>query len=444
MNGHDGAVRLRPVPGTAHPESAMVTTTQRRMLVLGAGVVGVTTAYFLAREGNEVTLIEHHPGAGLETSFANGGLITPSMSDPWAAPGIPAKMLKWLGREDSPFLLRPGAVPGLLSWGLRFLRECNHDAWLRNTRTIYRLCSYSHDAFKALIPEAGIDFDANASGTLHLFGDQSSMQSATRVAEVLAQMGVVYRLLDAAGCAELEPTLAPHRERITGGIHYPGDDAGDAHLFTRKLAEQCAAMGVIFRYGENARSIELHGNAFAAVVTDAGRAEADACVVALGNGSAPLVRPLGIKLPIYPVKGYSVTYPVEGWNGAPTVPFVDDVKKMGIVRIGDRVRVAGTAEFTGFEKSLTPARTANLERNFLEMFPDYPDRSRGQAWTGLRPMTPDGIPYLGRTPVHGLYLNTGHGHLGWTMSCGSAKVICGLVMGHDPDLDLSGMTLDSR
>lgn len=417
---------------------------QRQVLVLGGGVVGVTCAYHLARSGCQVTLVEKNPEPGLETSFANGGLITPSMSDPWASPGIPMQILKWFGREDSPFLVRPGALPGLFTWGLKFLRQCGPNAWLRNTRTIFRLCSYSRSALNELVRETGIDYDANLRGTLHLFRDPSSIANTRRVAGTLGDMGLSYTMLDAAGCIELEPALSAQEESIAGGIHYPGDEAGDARLFTQRLALYCASQGVECRYGEAVQALETNAGKLSAVVTDRERIPVDTCVVALGNGSAALLRPLGIKLPIYPVKGYSLTYPVGTWNGAPMVPFADDTRKVGIVRIGDRVRVAGTAEFTGHDTALNAHRIDALRRYFLGLFPDYPDPSAGDPWTGLRPMTPDGIPYLGETPIRGLYLNTGHGHLGWTMSSGSAKAIAHLITGQDAELELCGMTLENR
>ena len=333
-------------------------------------------------------------------------------------------------------------MPGLASWGLKFFAQCTPRAWHRNMQNILRLCRYSHEQLRYVAGETGIDFDANRSGTLHLFRDQLSIERTKRTAEAIGALGVRSQVLDPAGCAELEPALAPQADRISGGVHYPDDEAGDAHLFTRRLAELCAAEGADLRYGETVARIETRDGAVSAVVTDSRvDIEADACVVALGNGSAALVRPLGISLPIYPVKGYSLTFPVDGWNGAPVVPFVDDARKMGIVRMGDRVRVAGTAEFTGHDKTLTPERIANLRDFFLDLFPDYPDPDAGEAWTGLRPTTPDGLPYLGATPIPGLYLNTGHGHLGWTMSCGSAKVLADLVAGQDAEIDLAGMTL---
>ena len=414
------------------------------MVVLGAGVVGVASAWYLSRSGRRVTLIDRREGAGLETSFANGGLVTPSMSDPWASPEIPRMILKWIGREDAPFLVRIGALPGLVPWGLRFLRECNHERWRRNARTILRLSTYSHECLRELVRETGVDYESNPFGTLHLFRDSLSMEKTSRTAEMLEELGVCSHTLDAAGCAALEPALGAQVDGISGGIHYPDDEAGDAHLFSRRLAEVCASNGVELRFGETVEALETAGGKFSAVRTEAGRIEADACVVALGGESARLVRPLYIRLPIYPVKGYSVTFPVDGWNDAPVVPFADDGHKAGIVRIGDRIRVAGTAEFAGCDRSLNPKRIANLRSFFLSLFPEYPVQSAGDGWTGLRPMTPDGIPYLGPTPVEGLFLNTGHGHLGWTMSCGSASIVADLVCGRDADIDLDGMTLDGR
>jgi len=412
--------------------------------VLGAGVVGVTTAYYLAQAGCGVTVIERQPGAGLETSFANGGLITPSMSDPWAAPGLPRLLLKWFGREGSPFLIRAGALPGLTLWGLKFLSQCNPAAWRRNTENTLRLCTYSHQSLKQLTDDTGIEYSLNSSGTLHLFRDQYSMDATTRAADVVRTLGVETNVLDAAGCIELEPALARQIDQISGGIHYPDDEAGDAHQFTQGLADICRSNGVVFRYGETVEKIDITNGTVSRIITDREHIDTDACVVALGNASARLLQPLGIHLPIYPVKGYSVTFPVDGWNAAPVVPFVDDGRKMGIVRIGDNVRVGGTAEFTGHDKTLNPKRVVNLENFFFTLFPDYPDRAAGRAWTGLRPTTPDNIPYLGPTRIGGLFLNAGHGHLGWTMSCGSARVVADLVMGRTAEIDLAGITLEDR
>ena len=282
-------------------------TDQRRVVVLGGGVIGVTSAYFLARNGCQVTLIERNAETGLETSFANGGLITPSMSDPWASPGILRMILGSLGREDSPFLVRPGALPGLLGWGVRFLRQCTANAWLRNTNTIFRLCRYSKTKLNELVEETGIDYDANHRGTLHLFRDEASIAGTRHVARTLGEIGLSHEILDVGGCIELEPALAAQRGSISGGIYYPDDEAGDAHLFTQQLARYCAGNDVEFRHAETVRTLDVRDGRLIGVVTDKGRVPADACVVALGNGSAGLLRPFRIRLPIYPVKGYSIT-----------------------------------------------------------------------------------------------------------------------------------------
>jgi D-amino-acid dehydrogenase len=443
--GHPAAIWCAAIEiGQGSVAGRRIMAVQGDVVVLGAGVIGVTAAYYLAASGLRVTVVDRQNGAGLETSFANGGLVTPSMADPWASPGIPRLLLKWFGRENSPFLIRPSALPALMTWGWRFLRNCNAATSRHNTEIILRLARYSHHCLQHLVQEVDIDYDTNRRGTLHLFRDRLSMDSSRRTAEIIGALGVSYQILDTDGCVELEPALASQADHISGGIHYPEDEAGDAFKFTEQLAKLCAANGVEFRFGQTVRRIEVEGGAVSAVVTDRDRIATTTCIVALGSDSTALLRPLGVKLPIYPVKGYSVTFPATGWNGAPSVPFVDDGRKMGIVRLGDRVRVAGTAEFAGFDRAINPKRIANLRGFFSELFPDYPNGSHGQEWTGLRPMTPDGIPYLGRTSIPGLFLNTGQGHLGWTMSCGSAKAVSDVIVGRQPEIDLSGMGLHGR
>ena len=331
-----------------------------------------------------------------------------------------------------------------MPWGVRFLRQCNDAAWRRNTRTILRLCTYSHECLHLLASETGIDYESNPRGTLRLIRDQPSMEKSVRTADMLREFGVRSHTLDAASVIELEPALRGQVDSIVGGIHYPDDEAGDAHLFSQRLAGICESHGVTFLYGERVESIEVEGGSFSGVRTGSGRVGADTCVVALGNGSAAQLRPLGIRLPIYPVKGYSLTFPVGEWDGAPVVPMSDDGFHVGLVRIGDRVRVAGSAELTGYDTTLTPGRIHHLRTFFHTLFPDYPGQALDEGWTGLRPMTPDGSPYLGPTPIKGLYVNAGHGHLGWTMACGSASILADLICGRDPRIDLTGMTLQDR
>ena len=416
----------------------------QRVVVLGGGVIGVATAWYLARNGCEVTLVERREAVALETSFANAGLITPGMSDPWNAPGTPLLILKSLGQENSPFLLRLSAIPGLLSWGLQFLRQCNTASWRRNTHTILRLCTFSHECLRALAQETGIDYESNPRGTLRLIRNPAALEKSVRTADMLRDLGVRSYTLDTAGVIELEPALAGQVDSIVGGIHYPDDEAGDAHLFSQRLAQLCASQGVEFLYNEPVEGIEVQDAAFSGVRTRSGRIDADACVVALGNESVARLGPLGIRLPIYPVKGYSLTFPVGDWDGAPVVPMSDDGYHVGMSRIGDRVRVAGSAELAGYDTTLTAGRIQHLRTFFHTLFPDYPGKALDGGWTGLRPMTPDGSPYLGPTPVKGLFVNTGHGHLGWTMACGSGSLVADLVCGRDPGIDLSGLTLRNR
>ena len=412
-----------------------------RVVVLGGGVIGTTTAYFLAREGFKVVLLEAREGLGLETSYANGALITPSMADPWAAPGIPLKLIKWLGREDSPFLVRPAALPGLLGWGLKFLANCQEGTWRRNTRTILRLARYSQRVLQSVTAETGIRYDLNESGTLRVFRDALSMEGAQRAANLIGTLGLEHRTLDVAGCVALEPALEPSAGDLHGGIHFPGDACGDAHVFTRELGRRAADLGVELRCGERVTALEVEGGRIAAVRSDRERIAADRVVLALGNESVALARTLGLRLPIYPVKGYSVTLSAAGWNRGPRLPMIDDGRKMGVVPLGDRIRLAGTAEFTGADRSLNPNRIANLTGNFLALFPDFPNADSAEPWAGLRPMTPDGIPILGATPVENLYLNVGHGHLGWTLACGSARVLADLIAGRAPEIEVSDMAL---
>ena len=405
------------------------------VLVLGAGVIGTATAYFLTQQGFAVTVVDREASAGQITSFANGGLITPSMADPWAAPGMVWKLLSWIGREDSPFLLRPRHIPGLMSWGTRFLLNCRTDIWRRNTATILRLAEYSRTVLQELTGETGLDCDLAARGTLRLFRDDLSMEQARRGAELLGQFGVAHRILDVAGCVALEPSLAPKAGEISGGIHFSDDMSGDAYKFTRNLAELCARRGADFRFGTTVESVETGGGRVSAVVTDKGRFVADHYVLALGNGLPRFKRALGV--PIYPVKGYSVTFSTAGWNGAPQVPMIDDARKIGIVPIGDRLRVAGTAEFTGDDPSLNARRGAKLVENLSALYPGLAARSTGQHWAGLRPSTPDGIPVLGRTKLRNLSVNLGHGHLGWTMAAGCGKALADQISGGTPAVDLA-------
>jgi D-amino-acid dehydrogenase len=411
-------------------------------VIFGAGVIGVTTAYFLARSGHEVTVIDRQPAAGLETSFANGGLVTPGMCDPWAAPGIPSLILKHLGREDAPFLLRLRALPGMLGWGLRFLSNCTPARWRENTETVLRLAMHSRDALDRITQETAIAYDRCERGNLRVHPDEASLAKASTIAAMYRALGQSVELLDAAGCVALEPALAPIRHELAGGVHYPGDRSGDCLRFTQLLALEAARLGVSFDYGTTILGSETEGDVVTGVRTNKGHVAGRQFVLACGSYSSLLARALRLRLPVRPVKGYSATLPVGGWNNAPAIPIVDDHRKIAVTRLGDRIRLAGTAEFSGYDTSPNPARTAMLLRAFGALFPEYPGKGEAEHWQGLRPMTPDGRPILGRTRYANLYLNTGHGPLGWTLACGSAKALADLMSDRRPEVDLSPFSLD--
>ncbi len=411
-------------------------------VILGAGIVGVTTAYFLARRGDEVTVIDRQPAAGLETSFANGALVTVSMSDPWAAPGIPGLILKNLGRDDAPFLLRLRALPGMAGWGLRFLRNCSPARWHENTETVLRLAIYSRDALEAVTVETGIAYDRCNRGNLRVYPDAASLAKAAKGAKMYRELGQPAELLDAHGCVALEPALGPVKHKLAGGMHYTGDLSGDCLRFTQSLALEAEKRGVAFCYQTEVIGFETERRRVSAVRTDRGPICGTRFVLACGSYSPLLARLLKLRLPVLPVKGYSVTLPVGGWNNAPTIPIVDDHRKIAVTRLGERLRLAGTAEFAGYDTTPNPRRAAMLIDAFGALFPGYPRSGEMQHWQGLRPMTPDGRPILGQTRYSNLYLNTGHGPLGWTLACGSAKALADLMSDRRPEVDLSGFSVD--
>jgi D-amino-acid dehydrogenase len=413
-----------------------------RVLVLGAGLIGTSTAYFLAKAGHEVVVIDRQSRAGLETSFANGALLTPSTSDSWAAPGTPQKILKWLGQEDAPMLLRLRALPGLIGWGLRFLRECKPARWEANTEAVLKLALFSMAALDKLQADEKLDFDRNPQGLIKLFRDPLSMDSALRASALYKRLGVDCTALDPDGCLAVEPALRPIREKISGGVHYPADGSGDALKFTQALAQRAEALGVSFLFGHDITGFSIEGDRVAAVETDHGPIRGDSFVLALGSFSTPLGRKLGMTLPVYPAKGYSITVSVPGWNGAPRIPIADDGRKVAAVPLGDRLRVAGTVEFNGYDTGLNATRGQMLVDGLGDIYPDHPRGGRIEHWSGLRPLTPDGRPIIGRSRWRNLFLNTGHGPLGWTLATGSGLAMAELVGGRTPSIDLADFALE--
>ena len=410
-----------------------------KVVVLGAGVIGVTTAWWLARDGAEVTVLDRQPGPALETSFANGGQISANHATPWASPGTPWKALKWLGRIDAPLLFHLRFDPALAAWLLRFLANCTPARTKINIERAMRVALYSRRQLAAVRAETNIAYDQLTRGILHIFRDRREYAAALPAVELMNQLGCERQLVDADGCVALEPALASVRSDLIGGMFSPDDESGDAHTFTVRLAEKAETLGVRFRWNtEVARLLVAERRITAAETTAGEEIAADAFVLAFGSFSPLLLKPLGLALPVVPAKGYSVTIPIDGHAGAPTVSLIDDEFKMVYSRLGERLRVAGTAEFAGYDASVTQARARFLLKKAMALFPDCGDASRAEFWAGLRPSTPDGVPVIGRAlGFENLVLNTGHGTLGWTMACGSGRALADVIAGRKPGVDFA-------
>lgn len=412
-----------------------------KIIILGSGVIGTTSAYYLAKAGHEVTVLDRQPGAALETSFANAGELSYGYASPWAGPGIPQKAVKWLLMPDGPLVLRPKLDPRMWLWGLQLLANCTDAAYARNKGRMVRLAEYSREMMIALRAETGIAYDGREQGTLQLFREQKQLDHIGGDIEVLKTYGVPFEVLDPAGCVAAEPGLKTARVPFVGGLRLPNDDTGDCQLFTVRLGELCARMGVTFHYGTRIDRLVHAGDRVTGVVTDSGEQQADAYVVALGSYSPHMVRDLGITLPIYPIKGYSLTVPITNAEVAPVSTVMDETYKVATTRLGERIRVGGTAEIAGYDTTLHPSRRGPLDRSLRDLFPEAGDAGKASFWCGLRPMTPDGTPVLGRARYGNLYFNTGHGTLGWTMAAGSGKVLADLVAGGPADIDTSDLDL---
>jgi D-amino-acid dehydrogenase len=413
-----------------------------KVLVLGGGVIGATAAYELAGDGHQVTLIERQAGPALETSFANAGEVSPGYSAPWAGPGVPLKAVKWLLMHHRPLVLRPHFDWRLVSWVLAMLRNCTSARYQVNKGRMVRLAEYSRDCMVALRAATGIRYDERMQGTLQLFRTQKQLDGAASDTAILDRYGVRYERLSSAGCIEHEPALARVRDKFVGGLRLPGDETGDCFKFTNRIAEMAVSLGASLRFGVNIQSLLTDGKRITGVVTDEGRLQADAYVLAVGSYSPTLLSPLGIEIPVYPVKGYSITVPITDAAGAPESTVMDETHKVAVTRLGDRIRVGGTAELAGYDLKKHEARRRTLMHVVGDLFPDGGDLGRAEFWCGLRPMTPDGTPIVGGTELPNLYLATGHGTLGWTMAAGTAKVIADLLGGRKPAIDMDGLTID--
>ncbi len=412
-----------------------------KVVVLGAGVLGVTTAWHLSRLGAEVTVIDRQREPGLETSYANAGELSYGMTSPWAAPGVPKKAIKWLFMRHRPLFIWPLISPTMWAWGLAMLKNCNETAYRINKSRMVRVSNYSRDALKDLMDEVPLDFDLRERGTLQLFRTEKQLKGSKADQEVLAEFDSPFEVLDKDGCVAVEPGLAHVKERFVGGLRLLADRTGDCRMFTQGLARAAEARGVRFLYGVTIEGVATGPDGIEAVRTDKGRHTADAYVCCMGPYAPIFLKRIGIRVPIYPIKGYSITLPVTDDAGAPQSTIMDETHKVAITRLGDRIRVAGQAEIIGYNKKLGSHATDTVRYVVNDLFPKGGDVSQAQGWTGLRPMTPDGTPVIGRTTLPNLYLNTGHGTLGWTMACGSARAVADVVMGKTPEIDMDGLEM---
>ena len=412
-----------------------------KVIVLGAGVVGVTTAYYLARAGAEVTVLEREAGPALQTSFANAGQVSPGYSTPWAAPGIPFKALKWMFQRHAPLAIRPDGTLWQLRWMASMLRNCNAASYAVNKERMMRVAEYSRDCLRELRAETGIAYEQRSAGTLQVFRSRAQFDAAQRDIEVLRECGVEHRLLQREELEGVEPALAQARDRLVGGLQLPNDETGDCQMFTSALERQARELGARFVYGRNVQRIEADARRVTGVLVDGEMLRADAYVLAFGSYSRALLSPLGIDLPVYPIKGYSLTVPLLDESLAPRSTVLDETYKIAITRFDRRIRVGGMAEIAGFDLRLNPRRRATLEMVTRQLFPGG-DLPAAEFWTGLRPMTPDGTPVLGATRYANLSLNTGHGTLGWTMACGSARIVADQLLGRRTDIEARDLALD--
>lgn len=412
-----------------------------QILILGSGVIGVTSAWYLAKQGHQVTVIDRQAGPALETSFANAGQISPGYSAPWAAPGVPLKAIKWMMQDLAPLMINPKVNANTLKWMTKMLSNCNQSSYHTNKARMMRLAEYSRDCFKDLRSEVGIDYEGRTQGTLQLFRTQKQVDAAAKDIAVLEECGVDYEVLDRDGCVAREPALGQVKEKIVGGLRLPGDETGDCFKFTTALAEECKKLGVEFKFNTEIEGLLSDDNGIVGVRTRQGTLTADRYLMCLGSYSTLLLANVGVVVPVYPIKGYSLTLPIIDESRAPVSTIMDETYKVAVTRFDDRIRVGGTAEITSYDTSLQEKRRRNVEFTVGDLFPGGGDIDQAEFWTGLRPMTPDGTPILGGTRYPNLYLNTGHGTLGWTMSLGSGKFIADVISGNPTEIDPQGMSV---
>ncbi|MDC5047116.1 D-amino acid dehydrogenase [Acinetobacter baumannii] len=411
-----------------------------RVIVLGSGVIGVASAYYLARQGAEVTVLDRQSGPAEETSFGNAGQISPGYSTPWAAPGIPFKAVKWMFQHHAPLAINLDGSMWQLQWMAQMLKNCNPQSYAVNKERMMRVAEYSRDCLRELRKDTGIHYENRAKGTLQLFRKDAQMEAVQRDISVLEECGVSYELLNANELGRVEPALANAQDKLVGGLHLPNDETGDCYLFTNALAQIAKELGVNFQFNQNVEKLIVEGDQIKGVQVNGKVLTADRYVLAFGSYSRDFLKPLDLQLPVYPVKGYSLTIPIVDPAFAPQSTVLDETYKIAITRFDQRIRVGGMAELSGFNLGLNEDRRATLQMVTQDLFPGG-DMAQASFWTGLRPMTPDSTPIIGATRFKNLFLNTGHGTLGWTMACGSGKLISDIVLNHKTDISTDGLSI---
>ncbi|MDC4264523.1 D-amino acid dehydrogenase [Acinetobacter baumannii] len=411
-----------------------------RVIVLGSGVIGVASAYYLARQGAEVTVLDRQSGPAEETSFGNAGQISPGYSTPWAAPGIPFKAVKWMFQHHAPLAINLDGSMWQLQWMAQMLKNCNPQSYAVNKERMMRVAEYSRDCLRELRKDTGIHYENRAKGTLQLFRKEAQMEAVQRDISVLEECGVSYELLNANELGRVEPALENAQDKLVGGLHLPNDETGDCYLFTNALAQIAKELGVNFQFNQNVEKLIVEGDQIKGVQVNGKVLTADRYVLAFGSYSRDFLKPLDLQLPVYPVKGYSLTIPIVDPAFAPQSTVLDETYKIAITRFDQRIRVGGMAELSGFNLGLNEDRRATLQMVTQDLFPGG-DMEQASFWTGLRPMTPDSTPIIGATRFKNLFLNTGHGTLGWTMACGSGKLISDIVLNHKTDISTDGLSI---
>lgn len=416
-----------------------------KIIIIGAGVIGSTTAYYLAKSGHDVEVIDRQNSPAMETSFANAGMLTPSMADPWNAPGIFKILVSTIGNPHSPFLLRLKALPSLMGWGLSFLNNSREKLYVKNIHRSADLAWYSVKLLDQLRDELKIEYDQITTGSIKVFRDMESLEKLAKLSEHLTPHGMTFEVLKGKDLLKVEPSLEPVIDKLAGGVHFPDDQAGNAYKFTCEIEKEAVKLGAKFHYNVNVEKILKRHNNISAIRTSSGDMSADKYILCAGSFSTPLAKSLGINVPVRPAKGYSITVPLNGWNGGPRMPIIDDGFHAAISPLGDVLRIAGTAEFAGLDQTLTSERLENMYDLLGEIYPDfepYFEKDKVIEWAGLRPISVDGSPYLGKTKIANFLINTGHGPLGWTMAAGSAKILTDIIDGNEPALNLMEYSID--